>query len=100
MRLDASKIRYMTNVEFRVLLALEMGMRNHELVPVPLVGTLANVRGGMGVARQTLQALSRLKLVQHDSKHYDGYRLTWQGYDILCLKTLRKRGLVESVGMR
>ena len=40
MRLDANQFRFMTKDEFRVLTAVEMGMKNHELVPVPLIESI------------------------------------------------------------
>jgi hypothetical protein len=40
MRLDANHLRFMSKDEFRVLTAIEMGMKNHELVPVPLIESI------------------------------------------------------------
>ena len=37
MKLDVKILRYLTKEDFRVLTAIEMGMRNHEIVPVELV---------------------------------------------------------------
>jgi RIO-like serine/threonine protein kinase len=34
MKLDANLLRYLTKDNFRVLTAIEMGMKNHEVVPV------------------------------------------------------------------
>ena len=33
-KFDVSLLRYLSKDDFRVLTAIEMGMRNHELVPV------------------------------------------------------------------
>ena len=44
MRLDLSALRYMTNEDFRVLTAIEMGMRNHEIVPVELIESIAKLK--------------------------------------------------------
>ena len=41
MKLDGDLIKYLTKEHFRVLTAIEMGMKNHEFVPVPLIETLA-----------------------------------------------------------
>lgn len=38
------------------------------------------------------------QLVAHDRKKYDGYRLTYSGYDFLALHTMMKRGSVHAVG--
>ncbi len=32
-KLDVTLLRYMTKEDFRVLTAVEMGMKNHEIVP-------------------------------------------------------------------
>jgi len=40
------------------------------------------------------------KLVWHSSKGYDGYKITYAGYDCLALKTLAARGVIDSVGTK
>eukprot|EP00405_Crypthecodinium_cohnii_P008810 CAMPEP_0206436460 /NCGR_PEP_ID=MMETSP0324_2-20121206/10492_1 /ASSEMBLY_ACC=CAM_ASM_000836 /TAXON_ID=2866 /ORGANISM="Crypthecodinium cohnii, Strain Seligo" /LENGTH=506 /DNA_ID=CAMNT_0053903621 /DNA_START=24 /DNA_END=1544 /DNA_ORIENTATION=- len=98
MKLDVTTFRYITKDEFRVLTAVEMGMRNHELVPATLIESIAKVsRGG---CYKLLQALLRHKLVAHDGKKYDGWRLTYHGYDYLALRALALRGSISAVGRR
>jgi len=98
MRLDAGAFRYLTREEFRVLVAVEMGMRNHELVPTPLIESIAKLnRGG---TFKILQVLLRHKLVAHDGKKYDSYRLTYHGFDFLALRALVMRGSISGVGRR
>jgi len=98
MKLDVTYFRYVTKEEFRVLTAVEIGMRNHELVPAPLIESIAKVsRGG---CYKLLQSLLRHKLVAHDGKKYDGYRLTYHGYDFLAIRALVQRGSITSVGRR
>lgn len=96
MKLDVRSLRYMTREDFRVLTAVEMGMKNHDVVPTELIASIAGLRHGG--AHKTLQNLLRYKLVYHDRKIYDGYRLTYGGYDYLALKTLLKRGVISGVG--
>ena len=36
--------------------------------------------------------------MHHENIKYDSYRLTYLGYDYLCLNTFVKRGLISSVG--
>lgn len=43
-KLDATVLRYMSKDEFRVLTAIEMGMRNHETVPPELIASIAGLR--------------------------------------------------------
>jgi len=95
-KLDASNLRYLSNDEFRVLVAVEMGMRNHSLVPTPLIERIACLRHG-GVSK-LLGNLLKFKLLHHDAKRYDGYHLTYPGYDYLSLKTFMKRGTVYGLG--
>jgi len=98
MKLDATVFRYMTKDEFRVLTAVEMGMRNHELVPVPLIESIAKItRGG---TFKIIQNLLKHKLVAHETKAYDGYRLTYKGFDFLALRALCIRGSITGVGRR
>ncbi len=42
--------------------------------------------------------LLRYKLVHHERKKYDGYRLTTLGYDYLAIQALVKKGLISGVG--
>jgi len=97
-RLDVQVMRHMGKDDFRVLTAVEMGMRNHHAVPVPLVVSIAGLR--RGGAAKFLATLLRFKLVYHDNTKYDGYRLTWFGYDVLALRVFLKRGSVDSVGRK
>jgi RIO kinase 2 len=50
--------------------------------------------------RQIVTTLLRYKLISHDRKQYDGYRLGYPGYDYLALNTLRARGHISAVGMQ
>ena len=96
--LDAKQLRFMSTEEFRVLTAVEMGMKNHEIVPGPLIESLSCLkRGG---AFKLLKMLAKNKLVAHQSIPYDGFRLTAKGYDFLALKSLAKRGTVSALGIQ
>jgi len=44
-----------------------------------------------------LKLLLKNKLVVHDGKKYDGYKLTYLGYDYLALHVFMKRGTVAKV---
>ncbi|KAF9205484.1 hypothetical protein BGZ49_003973 [Haplosporangium sp. Z 27] len=97
MKLDAKVLRYMTPEDFRVLTAAEMGSKNHEVVPSPIISQIAKLRHGG--SHKVLSELARRNLVakvQHIK--YDGYRLTYGGYDYLALRTFCQRNSVYSVG--
>ncbi|PKA50852.1 RIO kinase 2 [Apostasia shenzhenica] len=96
MKLDVDALRYLSKEDFRVLTAVEMGMRNHEIVPAELVDRIAGLKHG-GTFK-VLKNLLKHKLVHHDSSKYDGYRLTYLGYDFLAIKALVNRGVFASVG--
>lgn len=96
MKLDATALRYLSDDDFRVLTAVEMGMRNHELVPVALVSAISGLKHG-GTAK-SLKEAHKHKLVHRESKRYVGYRLTSLGYDYLALRALSKRGVLGAVG--
>ncbi|PSC74501.1 Serine threonine-kinase rio2 [Micractinium conductrix] len=51
-----------------------------------------------GGTLKCLKHLLRNKLVHHDSSKYDGYRLTYLGYDYLAIKALVNRGAIAGVG--
>lgn len=97
-KLDANVLRYMSREEFRVLTAVEMGMKNHDLVPTPLICKIAGLKAGG--AFKHIGSLHRNKLIVHENKKYDGYRLTYQGYDYLALKALTARGVISGIGSR
>ncbi|TYJ53897.1 hypothetical protein B9479_005446 [Cryptococcus floricola] len=101
MRLDATDLRYISADEFRVLTAVEMGSKNHEVVPSKLVAELSQIRGGN--VKKSLGELAKRNLVARvQNVHYDGYRLTYGGLDYLSLRTFSRRKLpsVHSVGSK
>ena len=65
-KLDANVLRYMTRDEWRVLTAVEMGMKNHDLVPTTLIQRIAGLqRGG---AFKVINSLHKNKLIVHENK--------------------------------
>ena len=97
MKLDPTVMRTMSPTDYRVLTAVETGMKSHHLVPSALITSLANLRHG-GTSK-ILSSLLRDKLLSHDqSCGYDGYRLTNSGYDILALWGLKSRKIIMGLG--
>jgi len=97
-KLNVNLFRYIGSSEFRVLTAIEMGMKNHEFVPTQLINTLAKLKYG-GTMR-AIKTVHKHKLLFHDRSKYDGYKLTYPGYDFLALKALSLRGCITSVGKK
>ena len=92
-KLDVSLLRYITSEHFRVVTAVEMGMKNHEIVPADIICSISNLKHG-GVHKLT-RDLIRWKLIASERKGpVTGFRLTVMGYDYLALKG---KILLESV---
>jgi RIO kinase 2 len=92
MKLDPTVMRTMSPQDFRVLEAVEKGMKDHALVPLPLVSSIANLRHGG--CHKIISSLLRDKLLSHENKRQsqvDGYRITNAGYDILALHHLKRQ---------
>ncbi|KAJ2689849.1 Serine/threonine-protein kinase rio2 [Coemansia spiralis] len=97
MKLDAKALRYMSTEDFRVLTAIEIGSRNHDIVPATLISQLSHLRSG-GINKFITDLIKRKLIASESSSKYVGYKLVYAGYDYLALKTLSKRGSVASVG--
>ena len=96
MKLNTTNLRYLSNDDFRVLTATEMGSKNHEVVPTSLIANIAQIkRSSISNVISTLAKANLIARVQNTA--YDGYRLTYGGYDFLALKTMSKRS-IHSVG--
>ncbi|KAG9355086.1 hypothetical protein JZ751_001799 [Albula glossodonta] len=96
-KLNVVLLRYLTRDDFRVLTAVEMGMKNHEIVPVSLVASIASLKHGG--CNKILRELVKHKLVVYErTKTVQGYCLNYGGYDYLALKTLSARDVITSVG--
>lgn len=98
MRLDVKSMRYLAPEDWRVLTAVEMGSRNHEVVPTPLISQIAGLRGGTA-AHRSVSNLAKLGLVAKvKNAKYDGYRLKYGGLDYLALHAHLKSSAAYSVG--
>ncbi|ONH68411.1 Serine/threonine-protein kinase RIO2 [Cyberlindnera fabianii] len=98
MKLDTSHMRYLTLDDFRVLTAVEMGSRNHEVVPTTLIHQIGGLRSQSGTNR-CISDLAKLKLISRlRNAKYDGYRLTHTGFDYLAIKSMLNRKSVYSIG--
>ena len=94
MKLDAKLLRYLSNDDFRVLTATEMGSRNHEVVPTQLIISLSSLKHSPKNSISTLAKHGLIARLKNNS--YDGYRLTYGGFDYLALKSLSRK--ILSVG--
>ena len=98
MRFDLSAFRYLNKDDFRVLTAIEMGMRNHEIVPIDLIQSISKIRNTS--VRRILANLLKHKLIKHTKIQYDGYSLNYLGYDFLAIHSLIKQGILVQIGTK
>lgn len=98
MKLEIGHMRHLTADDFRVLKAVEQGSKNHEVVPTGMIHQISGMRAASGTNR-AISDLAKVKLVAkvRNSK-YDGYKLTYNGFDYLALKSMLNRDTVYSVG--
>ncbi|KAK3294792.1 Rio2, N-terminal-domain-containing protein [Chaetomium fimeti] len=101
MKLDTRAMRYLTAEDWRVLTAVEMGSKNHELVPTTLIEKIARLKGGASGVHKSISNLAKVGLIARMKEaKYDGYRLSYGGLDYLALHTHASRKNVYSVGSR
>ncbi|KAI1470676.1 RIO1-domain-containing protein [Daldinia caldariorum] len=101
MKLDTKAMRHLAAEDWRVLTAVEIGSRNHEIIPTPLIESLSKLRGGSNRVHKSISALAKVGLIARlKEAKYDGYRLTYGGLDYLALHTYASRKEVYSVGNR
>ncbi|KAI0018374.1 RIO1 family-domain-containing protein [Xylariomycetidae sp. FL0641] len=101
MKLDTKAMRHLAAEDWRVLTACEIGSKNHEVIPTPLIESLSKLRGGSSRVHKSISALAKVGLIARlKDARYDGYRLTYGGLDYLALHTYAAQGRVYSVGSR
>lgn len=80
------------------MLAIEMGSKNHEYVPLDLLLKIANVKCNISTVLKDLVKQAFVKVPQHTA-HF-GYALTHTGYDNLALHALSKEGVLQGMGVK
>lgn len=96
-KLNVSLLKYLSREDFRVLTAVEMGMKNHEIVPMSLISQIASLKHG-GSHKLLKELVKNKLLIYENTRNGTGYRLNYSGYDYLALKALASRDIVYSVG--
>lgn len=98
MKLDTTYMRYLTPDDWKVLQAVEKGSNNHEVVPTKLIGQLAHLKSGIGNTNKAISDLAKINLISRlRNAAYDGYRITYNGFDYVALKTLHQHGNIEEL---
>ncbi|MEO2151509.1 MAG: tyrosine protein kinase, partial [Thermococcus sp.] len=84
------------DLDFRILRGVELNMRNHRWVPIEDIARFARV--DIETASFRLGKLDDLSLVRRRSDiGYIGYQLTIHGYDVLAIRALARKGIVEAI---
>ena len=82
--------------EKKVLRAVEEGMKRHEWVPVEEIESFAKL--GRKEVEYRLNRLVDMSLVERYIQSYVGYQLKFDGYDILAIEALVKKGTITALG--
>ena len=77
--------------DFRTLIGIEIGMRQHRWVPSEMLPSFSKLLAGE--VRYRIDRLLGFKLVKKSVVPYDGYRIHFDGYDALAVGALTLRGL-------
>ena len=82
--------------DFYLLSGVEQGMRFSEWVKESKLPEYANLTGEEVDYR--LDRCMRHELIERKTIQYEGYQLTFEGYDALALRTFAERDTIEGVG--
>ena len=90
MRLNPAHLSQMTQDQMRLLQCMEILSKNHQIIPMDLIGALYK-----RPVYKELKQLMVWKLITYENNAKAcGYRLGYGGYDYMALYTLNKRGLL------
>ncbi|MGQ9542536.1 MAG: RIO1 family regulatory kinase/ATPase domain-containing protein [Candidatus Bathyarchaeia archaeon] len=94
----AERFRTLEKNDLRILSAIEFLMRRHEYAPIEDIIHLTRLR--VDDVTHRIGELSRGHLLLKSPKRiaYDGYALTYLGYDALALRFLVVSGVLEAIG--
>ncbi|MCQ8894291.1 MAG: serine/threonine protein phosphatase [Methanolinea sp.] len=96
MAISAETIRQLHPYEKRILQTLEHLMRTHSWVPLDLLRR--SVGFSEAETRYRLGSLLEKGMVRYDVVPYEGYCLTFLGYDTLALLSLSRKGTITALG--
>jgi RIO kinase 2 len=92
----ATVYRSLLPEEKKILRGVEEGMKTHQWVPVEEIE--AFTRLGHKTVEYRLNELVDKDVIERFIQSYVGYQLKFDGYDILAIDTLVKRGTIEALG--
>ncbi|MCD1294950.1 serine/threonine protein kinase [Methanocella sp. CWC-04] len=92
----AAVYRSLLPIEIEVMKGIENGMKTHEWVPVESIVSYTGLNQKEVEFR--LKKLSKQELIEWLTLSYTGYRLKFNGYDILAINTFVKKDTIEALG--
>ncbi len=92
----AQILKKLTTEDLRILIAIERGMSKYSYTPLNLIVKISGLSFNDAVLH--LSKIHALKLILRRIGPYIGYRLNYNGYDVLALNVLSKRKTVEAIG--
>jgi RIO kinase 2 len=92
----AKKLMDIETEDIRILAAVELGMKKHEMVPIKHISFFA--RFDLEETEYRLDRVHKLGMLQRNKVGSVAYCLNSEGYDILALHTLFSQDHIESVG--
>lgn len=84
--------------DFRVLLAIELGMRRYRYVPSEEIPSIAELNKKEVEFR--LKRLRKFRLIRRWTGNYTGYVLNKAGHDCLAIQTFVKADVIEAFGKK
>lgn len=92
----ASIILELDNRDFRILQAIELGMIQHELVPIPVIMRYTGMNENKVTYR--LNKLYKLELIYRQRDPYLGMMMNYTGFDCLALNAIVKADIIDALG--
>jgi RIO kinase 2 len=89
--------KQLDNDDFKILEAIERGMRSHEHVPVKIISIISGFPEDEIMFR--LDKLHQLELIIRWGGAYIGFEFNSNGHDCLALSALVQSNIVEAIGM-
>jgi len=86
-------LKQMNDRDWKILKIIEIGMKNHEWVPLDIIKRMSKM--SEGDILHTLKKLDKFKFI---NRSIYGYRLSHSGYDALALNTFIKRDILKGIG--
>jgi len=82
--------------DFRVMTGIEVGMKHYEWVPLSEISKYTKITESE--LNYILKGLGIKGLLKQQTQPYEGYQIYFEGYDLLALNALVKRGSLSAIG--